>query len=67
MTKIVTAVYASKDTLKNVHDDLISTGIPLEKIRTDQEKLQVQVMSPESDANEIIEILNRHNPTHLRS
>ena len=67
MTKIVTAVYASKETLTNVHDDLISTGIPQEKIRIDKEKRQVQVMSPESDASEIIEILNRHQPTQLDS
>ena len=67
MTKIVTAVYASKETLTNVHDDLISTGIPQEKIRIDKEKRQVQVMSPESDASEITEILNRHQPTQLDS
>ncbi len=65
MTKIVTAVYASEDALRNVHDDLVSTGIPQEKIRTDKDKRQVQVMSPESDAREIIEILNRHQPTQL--
>ena len=58
MTKIVTAVYASEDTLKNVHDDLVSTGIPQEKIRTNKDKRQVQVMSPESD---------RHQPTQLDS
>jgi hypothetical protein len=67
MTKIVTAVYASKETLTNVHDDLVSTGIPQEKIRTDKDKRQVQVMSPDADASEIIEILNRHQPTHLDS
>ncbi len=67
MTKIVTAVYASKEALTNVRDDLVSTGIPQEKIRTDKEKRQVQVMSPDIDSAEIVEILNRHKPTQLKS
>ena len=65
MTKIVTAIYASEDTLVNVRDDLISTGIPQEKIRVNKEKRQVQVMSPDVTENEIVEIMRRHEPIQL--
>ncbi len=65
MTKIVTAIYASEETLVNVRDDLVSTGIPQEKIRINKDKRQVQVMSPDVTEKEIIEILQRHDPTRL--
>ena len=65
MTKIVTAIYASEETLVNVRDDLVSTGIPQEKIRINKEKRQVQVMSPDVTESEIIEIMNRHKPTQI--
>jgi len=65
MTKIVTAIYASEETLVNVRDDLVSTGIPQEKIRINKDKRQVQVMSPDVTEKEIIEILQRHDPTQL--
>lgn len=65
MTKIVTAIYASEDTLVNVRDDLISTGIPQEKIRVNKEKRQVQVMSPDVTEKEIVEIMRRHEPVQL--
>ncbi len=65
MTKIVTATYASKETLVNVRDDLVSTGIPQEKIRVNKDKLHVQVMSPDVTESEILEILRRHKPTEL--
>ena len=65
MTKIVTAIYASEETLVNVRDDLVSTGIPQEKIRINKDKRQVQVMSPDVTEKEIIEIMQRHDPTQL--
>jgi hypothetical protein len=65
MTKIVTAIYASEETLVNVRDDLVSTGIPQEKIRVNKEKRQVQVMSPDVTESEIIEIMRRHEPIQL--
>jgi hypothetical protein len=65
MTKIVTATYASEDTLKNVHNDLIGTGIPEEKIRVIKDKLEVQVMSPDATESEMMEILRRHEPTKI--
>ena len=33
MAEIITAVYASADTLTNVRDDLVSVGVPQEKLR----------------------------------
>ena len=67
MTKIVTAIYASEETLINVRDDLASTGIPQEKIRVNKENRQVQVMSPDVTESEIVEILRRHEPTKLET
>ncbi|MCG6860875.1 MAG: hypothetical protein LJE70_06300 [Chromatiaceae bacterium] len=67
MAEIITAVYASADTLSNVRDDLISTGVPQEKIRVDQEKKQVQVMGPNTAEAEIEEILKRHSPTGIHT
>jgi hypothetical protein len=66
MAQIVSAVYASADTLPNVRDDRISTGIPQEEIRVDHEKKQVQVTGPKAAEAEIEEILKRHSPTEIR-
>jgi hypothetical protein len=65
MTKIVTATYSSEETLVNVRDDLVSTGIPQENIRVNEGKLHVQVISPDVTESEILEILRRHNPTEI--
>ncbi len=67
MAEIITAVYASEDTLANVRNDLVSVGIPQEKIRVNQEKKQVQVMAPEVSEAEIEEILRRHQPTEVHT
>ena len=65
MAEIITAVYASEDTLPNVRDDLVSVGIPQEKIRVSHEKKQVQVMAPNTAEAEIKEILDRHSPIEV--
>jgi hypothetical protein len=65
MTEIVTAVYASSDTLDNVRDDLISVGIPQENIRVNRDKNQVQVIGPETVEAELEEILVRHLPIEV--
>ena len=67
MAEIITAVYEYADTLPNVRDDLVSVGIPQEKIRVDHDKRQVQVMGPTTAEAEIKEILNRHSPTEIRT
>jgi hypothetical protein len=67
MAEIITAVYASAETLQNVRNDLISVGIPQEKIRVSEEKKQVQVMGPHTAESEIEEILQRHLPTEVHT
>ena len=67
MAEIITAVFASEDTLENVRNDLVSVGIPQEKIRVDHAKKQVQVMSPEITEAEIREILGRHDPENIHT
>lgn len=64
----MTAIVASfKDslTISNVRDDLLSTGIPGEKIKIDKEHLKIRVMVPEQTKSEVLEILNRHNPAEV--
>lgn len=65
MTVTVTGVYKSVDAVRNVLDDLVSTGIDREKVYADEDNKQVKVMIPNSAVNEIKEILNRHLPTEL--
>jgi len=65
MLETITATYTSKAALANVFDDLVNDGIPREKILTDNTKLQVKVMVPETGESGIREILNRHNPANI--
>ena len=64
MTAIV-ASYKDAKTIMNVRDDLISTGIPDEKIKVDKDFCKVRVMVAERTKPEIIEILNRHEPSEI--
>ena len=67
MAEIITAIYRSPLTVTNVVDDLASAGIPSDNIRVDEAKHQVQVMTPDVGEAEIKEILQRHQPTELRT
>ena len=67
MAEIITAVYESHDTLANVRNDLVSVGIPQEKIRVNPDKNQVQVMAPDVSDAEIREILERHQPREIHT
>lgn len=67
MTETITAAYDSATTVTNVVDDLVSTGIPREKIRVQDDKHQVQVLAPEAAEPEIREILSRHGPIELHT
>ncbi len=67
MAEIITAIYESHDTLANVRNDLVSVGIPQEKIRVNSEKNQIQVMAPEVSDAEIREILERHQPKEIHT
>ncbi|HSN52378.1 MAG TPA: hypothetical protein VLS87_07590 [Woeseiaceae bacterium] len=65
MTAAVVATYKDVKTVRNVEDDLLSTGIPNEKIKVDKESRKIRVMVPEATRPEIMEILNRHEPAEI--
>jgi len=64
----VTARYDSGDAAQNVVDELVAAGIPREKIKRDEEKNEVSVMTPHTEKPEleIEEVLKRHDPVELR-
>ncbi len=65
MTAAVVATYKDFKTVRNVEDDLLSTGIPNEKIKVDKEHHKIRVMVPDTTRSEIMEILNRHEPAEI--
>jgi hypothetical protein len=65
MSKTIVAVYDSQYQVKNAIDDLIATGIPLERIRSDDAKPRVEVTVADTAHPEIAEILERHQPAEL--
>lgn len=65
MAEIITATYDAKATVTNAVDDLISTGIPREKIRVNDAQRRVSVMAPGVSEPEIREILARHQPASV--
>jgi hypothetical protein len=67
MAEIITAIYDSRDAVKNAEDDLIGVGIPQDNIRVDPDKHQVQVSIGHVVEAEIKEILQRHNPLQLKT
>jgi len=67
MPTIVTALYDSKTTVTNAVDDLVSTGIPRERIAIAPDHLRVSVTLSHSGEPEVEEILNRHGPTEIHT
>lgn len=65
MTDAVVATYNDVTTVKNVEDDLRSTGIPMDEIRVDNENFKVRVTIPSTTKPEVLEILRRHNPAEV--
>ncbi len=65
MTKTVTGDFATEDAMKNAMDDLVSTGIPREKVFLDTERMQLKVIIPAATEPEVNEILKRHQPTRV--
>ena len=65
MAEVVSCTYDSADTVQNARDELVAAGIPQEKIYADKENSQIKVMIPATTKPEVVEILNRHNPTRL--
>jgi len=54
MTAAVVATYNDVTTIKNVEDDLRSTGIPMEEIRLDNDHFKVRVTIPDATKAEDI-------------
>jgi hypothetical protein len=65
MTQAVVATYNDVTTVRNVEDDLRSTGIPMETIRVDNDNFKVRVTIPDATKAEVLEILKRHKPTEV--
>ncbi len=65
MTETINAVFSSVDKAKNAVDDLLSTGIDREKVFLDEDNIQVKVITPNVVEREIVEILQRHQPTQV--
>lgn len=65
MTQAVVATYHDVNALRNVEDDLRSTGIPMDEIRVDKAHFKVRVTVPGATKAEVLEILKRHQPTEI--
>jgi hypothetical protein len=65
MTDAVVATYNDITAVRNVEDDLRSTGIPMEEIRIDNDHFKVRVTIPSATKAEVLEILKRHNPAEV--
>lgn len=65
MTTALVATYKDAETIWNVKDDLMSTGIPSDAIKIDKEHSKIRVMVPDQTKAEIMEILNRHAPAEI--
>ena len=65
MTEAIVATYNDVTTVRNVEDDLRSTGIPMEEIRIDNDHFKVRVTIPNVTKAEVLEILKRHNPAEV--
>lgn len=65
MPATITAVFDSADQVTNAVDDLVSTGIPQEKILINEDKTQIKVTVPDTSEPEIKEILQRHQPSNV--
>ena len=65
MIDSVVVIYPDVTAVKNVEEDLRSTGIPSEEIRVDNDQFKVLVTVPNTTRPEMLEILKRRNPTEV--
>ncbi len=68
MSKILTAKFASEDTLKNVKDDIVNSqisGFPNEKIFVDKDKKEIKVIASKAIVSEIREIFETHGANEV--
>ncbi len=62
MTKTLTGRFASAETARNAHEDLIDTGYPSETVYLDRDRGEVKVITSADAAREAREVLRRHQP-----
>jgi len=67
MYKTITATYTDKVAVENVADELVNKDVPRENFFIDEDISQIKVMMPENTEAEIIDILNRHGLTEVKS
>lgn len=65
MTEAVVATYNDVTAVRNVEDDLRSTGIPMDEIHVDRDHFRVRVTIPNVTKAEVLEILKRHKPAEV--
>lgn len=65
MTEAVVATYTDVTAIRNVEDDLRSTGIPMEEIHIDRDHFKIRVTTPHATKAEVLEILTRHKPAEV--
>ena len=65
MTETVKCTYDSAYKVENALEDLVGTGIPQENIQVDDDANQIIVTIPATARPEILEILNRHEPSRV--
>ena len=65
MTEAVVATFKDVKSILNVEEDLLATGIPIEKIKVDKEHLKIRVFIPDQTKSEVLEILNRPMPAEV--
>lgn len=65
MSTTVTGKFASGDQARNVKDDLVSSGIPVEKIYVDDTAKTIKVIMPTATQPTILEIFERHGLSAL--
>jgi hypothetical protein len=65
MIDAVVATYNDVTTVRNVEDDLRSTGIPMEESRVDNVHFKVRVTISRATKAEVLEMLKRHKPAKV--
>lgn len=66
MTKSVSGTYETEDQLRNVRDDLLSSGITDEMVKVDEGSRRISVRMPDATSPNAREILERHELKNIR-
>jgi hypothetical protein len=65
MTRTLTGTFKSMDQARNVEDELLSSGIPREKIYIDEKAKTIKILVPEATMPGVTAILERHQLSGL--